>query len=144
MPPAYYRRPTPSAPPHFSWTPYIVMGVVLFIVLALAPRIGFRPMMLLLIIGIPIGKRMLAMISEYFATHNTESGQPDDVADGYGGKRKNRPYRASSANAYDFEDEKPKNRPEYMVGDDGELVELESSQETDKVKRSSDNRDYYV
>ena len=140
----YYRRPTPPAPPQFSWMPYIILGVVLFVVLALAPRIGFWPMMLLLIVGIPLGKRMLAMISEYFATQNSESGPSVDSAEAGGGKRKNRPYRASSAYTDDFEDEKPKNRPEYIVGDDGELVELDAAGEEEKVKRGRDNRDYYV
>jgi len=82
-------------------------------VLAVAPRIGFMPMIILLVVGIPIIKNLAASASRYLEAQI---------------------YRATSS--YAQEPEKPKRQPEYTVGDDGELVEREAVLEDEKPKRS--------
>ena len=132
-------RPTPPAPPKFSWTPYIVMGVVLFIILAVAPRIGFWPMLLLLVVGVPIVRKVLANVRERYDERTTArmSGEP--------AKRKTRPYRAASATATeDVEEEKPKRRPEYTVGDDGELIEIDPDLLEEQARRNQSRHDSVV
>lgn len=118
------RRPGPPPPPTFSWTPYIIFGFVLFMVLSAAPRLGFWPMMILLLVGIPLIKNVMAWASRYWAEHKNEWVNPGSASVPEE-KRKNRTYRANSSYAQTAE--KPKRQPEYTVGDDGELVEIDPS-----------------
>jgi len=99
-------------------------------VLAVAPRIGFMPMIILLVVGIPIIKNLAASASRYLEAQRRESVEVNAPPE----KRKNRIYRATSS--YAQEPEKPKREPEYMVGDDGELVEREAVLEDEKPKRN--------
>jgi hypothetical protein len=130
----------PPVPPKFSWMPYIIMGVILFGLLLLVPRMGWMGMIIVFFVGIPIVKGLLAMANRTWAER---SNRGESTAGEYGDEKpKRRPYRAPSA--YTRDAEKPKREPEYTVGDDGELIELDSALEEDAPKRSRGGGDFYV
>lgn len=144
-PPPGHRYPPsgrpPGPPPAFSWMPYVIMGVILFGLLLIVPRMGWMGMMILFFVGIPIVKGLLNTANRTWAERGNahaatlEDDEPPE-------KRKRRTYRASSS--YTAEAEKPKRQPEYTVGDDGELVELDPAIEQEQARRSQNTREPYV
>lgn len=128
-----------SKPEATSTTTWIAIGVVLFIVLLAVPRLGMWGLMIFLLVGIPIIKSVVRAVTSAVddnTRRRANYAQPD---------ARSRAYRAPSAHPLEYEEEKPKRRPEYVVGDDGELVELDEVLEDEKPKHGqSSGGNFYV
>jgi hypothetical protein len=118
--------------------------VVMFIV----PRFGWMSLLLFVWLGIPLLRRVLTNLSQRYAARSAspdvDKAKPGDSS-AQTDPWSNRAYRAPSAYAAaDETSEKPKRRPEYVVGDDGELIEVEPAAEAGEPRRSQSNGSFYV
>lgn len=110
---------------------WLITGAVLFVLLVIVPRFGIWGLLIFLMVGIPLIQRVARAVTDALDEYSQQrrDRQPagrDEV--------RSRAYRAPSAGYY-YDDEKPKRRPAYVVGDDGELIEVEASGEDEKPKR---------
>ncbi len=108
------------------WVKWLIIGLLVLAALAVIPKLGIFGWILFFMFGVPFLKKVAAEFTRML-----------DGSTGHG--MNERTYRAPSAydepiDPMEYE-EKAKRRPEYSVGDDGELVELDSLLEEDKPKR---------
>lgn len=96
------------------------------------------PLIILLVVGIPIIRNLITFVSRTAEARRHEAPEANARPE----KRKNRTYRAGTS--YAQEAEKPKREPEYTVGDDGELVELDAVLEDEKPRQRQSGRDSFV
>jgi hypothetical protein len=144
----YPRRPgQPSTP---SWFPWAVFFATALVVMFIVPRFGWMSLLLFVWLGIPLLRRVLNSVASNYAARNAspedekaKSGETDDRPGSWANPA--RAWRAPSAYAAEHEEsEKPKRRPEYVVGDDGELVEVEPVAEAEEPRRGQSNGSFYV
>lgn len=112
------------------WVKWLIVGLLVLAALAVIPKLGIFGWILFFMFGVPFLKKLAAVFSQTL----------DDYTAGHGHDMRERRYRAPSAYDEPVDDleyeEKAKRRPEYSVGDDGELVELDALLNEDKPKRS--------
>lgn len=109
------------------WVKWLVIGLLIVAALAVLPKLGMFGWIVFFMFGVPVLKRMAAAFSRTL----------DDYSGHGTGERTYRAPSAYDEPVSDLEyEEKAKRRPEYSVGDDGELVELDALLNEDKPKRS--------
>lgn len=123
-------QPNQNQLPIASW---ITTGAVLFVLLVIMPRFGVWGLLIFLMVGIPIIRGVAHTLTSALEDYSQQRREREPVMSRE--ESGSRTYRAPSA-GYAYDNEKPKRRPEYVVGDDGELVEVDPGLDEDKPKRS--------